>query len=218
MKTDDIKKMIEMFYNGDTTIEEEQFLLHYFMKEDVAEELLIEKEYFLHVATLKPLEIPLTFKSKVDILFEDLENTEKKEDDRKKIWLAVGGAAAIVAILFFVGQNWYKSEIIDNRYTLVDTIQSGSRIVAQPIDSAQIDTIEKVIESDFDTQTIISDKGQQIPEKTKVQDEKITYEDYKNMMKALRMVSDNIDKGLNQLNVISESMEQTTEVLNRKQN
>ena len=40
MKTSEIKKLVEAFYNGETTIEEEKLLLSYFQGEDVAEELL----------------------------------------------------------------------------------------------------------------------------------------------------------------------------------
>ena len=49
MKTSEIKKLVEAFYNGETTIEEEKLLLSYFQGEDVAEELLKEKDLFLNL-------------------------------------------------------------------------------------------------------------------------------------------------------------------------
>ena len=59
MKTSEIKKLVEAFYNGETTIEEEKLLLSYFQGEDIAEELLKERDLFLDLYKSEPIDVPL---------------------------------------------------------------------------------------------------------------------------------------------------------------
>ena len=72
MKTSEIKKLVEAFYNGETTIEEEKLLLSYFQSEDVAEELLKERDLFLDLYKSEPIDVPLHLEAKLGTLIDEL--------------------------------------------------------------------------------------------------------------------------------------------------
>lgn len=104
MKTDEIKLLIEAFYNGETNAAEEQILLDYFSSEDIAEELLQEKPLFLRFFQKEPIETPSGLESKLEGLIDELDSKEKTESNRPKLTLkrTIGwtvSAAACIAIL-----------------------------------------------------------------------------------------------------------------------
>lgn len=76
MKTDEIKKILEAFYNGETSIEEEMQLLRYFESEEVADELLIEKQLFIGLHRSQPIEIPEKLEKNLEDLIDNLEQEE----------------------------------------------------------------------------------------------------------------------------------------------
>lgn len=109
MNTDNIKKLIEAFYNGETTAEEELQLLSYFQGEDVAAELLEEKEVFLGMYKSEPVDVPAELESKLNNLIDGLASQETVEVPqvntvgRRSLWLKAGSIAAGIAILVTAG-------------------------------------------------------------------------------------------------------------------
>lgn len=110
MDTSEIKKLIEAFYNGNTTAEEEQTLLDYFKGENVAEELLNEKKIFLQMNETDNIDIPVGLENKLSNLIDKLATEEKKASQPKKrnLWTWAGSVAAGVAILLFAGIHFSK--------------------------------------------------------------------------------------------------------------
>lgn len=112
MKTNDIKILLEAFYNGETSADEDRILMEYFKGEDVAEELKDEQTVFLAMYEAEPVDVPLSLESKLDSLVDELagkESTEtvkvemRPQTNRRMMWTWIGSAAAGVAILISAG-------------------------------------------------------------------------------------------------------------------
>ncbi len=105
MKTEDAKILIRAFYLGETTVEEEQQLLHYFENESIPEELSAEKELFLRLYQAEPVDIPENLEGKLSNLIDQLAQKEEEKSDSKtkKLWLWVSSAAACIVILIASG-------------------------------------------------------------------------------------------------------------------
>ena len=118
MKTDDIKILLEAFYNGETNADEERLLMEYFKGEDVAEELKDEQAIFLAMYEAEPVDVPLSLELKLSSLVNELSEKESKETEkvemkpqtnRRIMWTWIGSAAAGVAILISAGIFFSKS-------------------------------------------------------------------------------------------------------------
>jgi hypothetical protein len=105
MKTDEIYTLLNAFYNGDTTVEQEQALLAYFESGDVAAELIPEKEIFLGMYRPEPVEVPPALEATLGHLVDKLardENkkaSEKPQRSTKRLLMWVSSAAACIALL-----------------------------------------------------------------------------------------------------------------------
>lgn len=112
MKTNDIKILLEAFYNGETCAGEDRILMDYFKGEDVAEELKDEQKIFLAMYEAEPVDVPLSLESELNKLVDELAGEESKEvskvklkpqDNRRIMWTWVASAIAGVAILISAG-------------------------------------------------------------------------------------------------------------------
>lgn len=114
MNTNEIKKLIDAFYNGETSVEEEQLLLNYFNGGDIAEELLEEKEIFLHMYNAEPADVPVGLESKLNNLIDELASKEtvkvelKPQSNKRQMWVKIGSIAAGVALLITAGVYFNK--------------------------------------------------------------------------------------------------------------
>lgn len=112
MDTGEIKKLIEAFYNGETTRDEEQKLYDYFSGDNVADELQDEKILFLNMHKSDPIETPPMLERKLEELIDRLakEDEIKKQPERKKLWLQIGSIAAGLALLISAGIYFNKTQ------------------------------------------------------------------------------------------------------------
>lgn len=104
--TNHIKVLIDAFYNGETSVEQEKYLLNYFENENVAEELLGEKEIFLRMYQAEDIEVPEHLDTKLSNLIDQLAGEEKSttpvyqiKPDRKKMWIWMSSAACIIILV-----------------------------------------------------------------------------------------------------------------------
>lgn len=118
MRTNDIKILLEAFYNGETNADEERLLMEYFKGEDVAEELKDDQTIFLAMYEAEPVDVPLSLESKLNSLVDELAEKENQETEkvemrpqtnRRAMWAWIGSAAAGVAILISAGLFFSKS-------------------------------------------------------------------------------------------------------------
>jgi hypothetical protein len=215
MNTNEIKDLVEKFYTGDTTLDEENFLYNYFNGEEIADELLAEKECFAAYNELHPVDIPADYSNKIDNLFEKFEDEAGRKYNLKHVWLWVGSVAAIIAIMFFIGYNENGESSTEKHIAMSDTSTFGNKTV-YPIltDTTMVDvfdTVNNIIESKE-----VAENIKEVGKKGKKQPEKISMEDYMKMKEALELVSSGLNRGLGQLSIVSENISQSIEILEDK--
>lgn len=103
MKTDDIKQLLQRFYNGQTTLEEEQQLMLFFQDEQVPDELQADRALFQQYLSLKSEKAPLPaaleqrLECRIDA-WESNRRTVSSGQHRKWYWISGWAAALILAI------------------------------------------------------------------------------------------------------------------------
>lgn len=131
MEIDKINKILKDFYNGEATAEDEQTLLQYFNSNNVAEELLNEKEFFLeaYYATSEPT--PSALESKLNALIDELADSENKtarvinlKKKKKLIW--IGSIAASLILMIGIGHYFINTNRIDGP-TIAKTINNDEQ-------------------------------------------------------------------------------------------
>jgi hypothetical protein len=106
MKTEDIKQLLEDFYNGETTVEQEQLLIRYFENENIAEELQKDKVIFLQFYQGDSLQNCPHLETKLSQLIDELAVNEKSKI--RQIWLWIGSIAASFLLLISFGLLFYQ--------------------------------------------------------------------------------------------------------------
>ena len=126
-----IKTLLEKYYNGETTLEEEKILQEYFNQDVIDEELQADKDIFMYNNIEK--ENLNNIPDISDELLDTLQNlNEYKVDRNKKLiyWTlrAAAGVLVLIASFFLI-----KDEIIDkhNKFQAVDTYQNPEEAYKQ---------------------------------------------------------------------------------------
>jgi hypothetical protein len=105
----EIKKMLDAFYRGETSNEEEARLQAYFSNNDIPEEMRGEKEVFCTFFEQDTLVMPEGVESRLSSLIDKLEKSETQKiavhnfNKKKKLWFEIGGIAASVCLLISIG-------------------------------------------------------------------------------------------------------------------
>ena len=117
MKSTEIKKLMEAFYLGETSQEEEQMLFAYFQEETVEDEWQSDKAFLMQMHRLKNDTVAATFaaqmNSKMDTLFDSFEKQEKQTSRVRKLWIRWGNVAA--AFLMIGTIAWMFARKADNQ-------------------------------------------------------------------------------------------------------
>jgi len=96
----EIKKILERYYNGETSLEEENMLKEFFSRSALPEELIIHKAQFDFYESEKHIEILSTdFDEKIISRIESQKIT-KLNFSSKPVWRFVAGLAAGLLIIF----------------------------------------------------------------------------------------------------------------------
>ncbi len=111
-----IKALLEAFYEGETTVEQEKILLHYFQSTRVEEDLADEKFLFLQMYQPEPTEMPAGLGTRLESMIDQL--AQKKTNRQtilsgttKKLFRSWIGIAASIALL--AGSGFYLYYIND---------------------------------------------------------------------------------------------------------
>ena len=106
MKVQDIKLLIEKFYNGETSIHEEQLLKDYFDQKDIPEQFSDTKEYFNFLQKEASLELDDDFDDK---FFKEA-GLDEHHSNNKRIWMyRISGIAATILVFVLV---WIGTELL----------------------------------------------------------------------------------------------------------
>lgn len=108
MKTQEIKILLQRYFNGESSLEDEQILEAYFTGENVAEELREYAEFFGGLSILSNSIDDSSIED--DVMDYILENEHNEKTKFRKMWITVTGIAASIIIvlggfLFFQEQQ-----------------------------------------------------------------------------------------------------------------
>lgn len=112
----EIKKLLDRYYNGETTEAEEKQLACYFAGEDVADELFAEKEIFLQLMNAAEPQIPMGLEARLEGAIDSWEAAERKAaENRRRIRpmsiRAIVSIAASLILVVALGVFFAKSNI-----------------------------------------------------------------------------------------------------------
>jgi hypothetical protein len=116
MEIQEVKKLLEKYYEGLTSLEEEARLYAYFKQENIPDYLMAEKEMFLYYTTEKGEEYPADLSAEINEMMDRLENkpnTGSKQFSKYLYWIS-GVAASLLLIIssyFFL-----KSPALEDTY------------------------------------------------------------------------------------------------------
>jgi len=139
MKIENIKQLLNEFYNGNTTIEQEQDLLRFFSSDYVPEELLDEAKIFLSIYDGDDINIPEDLDINLSVLIDNLDSNDKLKSNKLNLyndnkpnelldppqnkvsifsrqWIKVASIAASFTLIFTLSLYLYNSE-----YQIADT-------------------------------------------------------------------------------------------------
>lgn len=107
MKIDNIKTLLQRYYDGDTSEHEEQQLKEFFMSNDVPEEMMADKKMFMELMSLGEPSIPEDLDDKISIAIDN--KAKKHRVMRLRI---LGSIAAMLCIIFSVNTYLSKEEVV----------------------------------------------------------------------------------------------------------
>lgn len=130
MDIKELRKLLQKYYNGETTLREEEVLKKYFTgNQNIDEEFLAEKEQFVMFDKAKRQDVP--FKDFEKDLEQIIDNQKVKYPNFRsnKIWIQIAGIAASILIIFgvynsikyFAGKPEYKDTIDDPQIAYKET-------------------------------------------------------------------------------------------------
>ncbi|MGD1892109.1 MAG: HEAT repeat domain-containing protein [Cyclobacteriaceae bacterium] len=111
MEAKEIRKLLEQYYEGNTTLVEEKQLYTYFSQTEVPADLWADRDQFLAFADLRATK-PSTaigydnFFQKIDAQ----EDSEERRRSRIQLWGGRIAASITLALLGFLGGIWYGQE------------------------------------------------------------------------------------------------------------
>ena len=123
MKTDNIKILLQRYYDGDTSREEEQQLKDFFSRNDVPEDMQADKLMFEEFASAGEPEIPSDLNERISAVIDT--KAKKHRTTRLRIF---GGIAAMLCIIFSL--NAYLTRY-DYAITPKDTCKSPEEAAVQ---------------------------------------------------------------------------------------
>lgn len=106
MKIEEIEKLLDEFYEGNTTEKQEEALRYYFETQEVPEHLRNEKALFLSFRQDDCVEVPAGLEDKLNRMINEKEEEARRFFRRNKSqrnWRWVGGIAASLLLLFGIG-------------------------------------------------------------------------------------------------------------------
>jgi hypothetical protein len=117
MKTKEIKELLQCYYNGDTTVQQEQVLEAYFKSDEIADEL---KKFSGLFSGLSELADTIPDNAIENEIMEYIRNNDTEQNTRRyRLWPELSGIAASVILvvggfLLFQQQQQQYNETFDN--------------------------------------------------------------------------------------------------------
>lgn len=206
---DEIKRLLNAYYDGNTSIEQEKLLCDFFATTtDIPAELESERQMFmaLQSATKIDIDIPADLEQS---LIAHIDNLERQETQNRRKWIkpfSIISVAASIIILIAIGLKFVNlnDKVVTHETILVSEIKNN--IIDNKIDNTikieqqEPDLAEEATKIPQEAKTKKRVKRQRITKTNQlksVSDEQIAYE---NTERALMMLSEKLNiaqKGIN---------------------
>lgn len=138
METQDIQNLLNKFYQGETSSEEEALLTSFFRKGNVPEEW--DKDRLLvQMLSESETEIPNELEQKIETFIDSLaasEETKNKQRTKIAVWKYVAGIAASLLIIFGIGLRYQSQK--NNKSLLIDTYQTPEQAQKATLEALQL--------------------------------------------------------------------------------
>lgn len=138
MKRINIYNLLDAFYEGKTTPEEENALYHYFNDNAVPDELSAEKDFFLQLYAKNTVKTPIHLSEKMNRLIDELERKEKTKRskvNRRRIIIGIAAAIALLLMIFVFVPDSEKADLVTK--TKNDTTPELTETDAKKIKEAE---------------------------------------------------------------------------------
>ena len=137
MNTNDIKILLEKFYNGETSTEEEKALADFFLGEGVPDEFLSDRRLFCALSET-PVEVPYESTQAVESLIDSFREEQPARKSIKTFGLtySIAGVAASLALIFGVIQ--YQKNRQQEATSLADTYKTPDEAYRATVDALQL--------------------------------------------------------------------------------
>ena len=137
MNTNNIKDLLEKFYEGDTSLEEEQLLADFLLQDDVPDEFLSDKKLF-RALNENSVEVPLEASNAIEFLIDSFKEEELSDNKVRKLHVRYWaiGVAASVALIFGVSQ-FQKKQPADSTF-FTDTYKNPDDAYQATMDALQL--------------------------------------------------------------------------------
>jgi hypothetical protein len=128
MNSEEIKRLLEKYYSGESSLEEELVLRNYFGKPDVSEELTNEKAIFRYYQDLSEIPEPsVGFEDRIVSAVEGIDNKSVRFKNRRIFGMIAGIAATILIItgsyFFFINRSGPAETFSDPEIAYAETIK-----------------------------------------------------------------------------------------------
>ena len=106
MNSKKLRLLLDKYYKGDTTLNEEEALRKYFVDNpDIPEEFNMEKDQFLMIDKAKNQDIPFDgFEERLEKLIDN-QKVRYPVLRRTKLWIQITGIAASILIVFTISSG-----------------------------------------------------------------------------------------------------------------
>ncbi|MDO5664211.1 MAG: hypothetical protein Q4G63_03005 [Bacteroidia bacterium] len=137
MNTTNIKNLLEKFYRGETSPEEEKALADFLLRDNIPDEFLSDKKLF-RALNETSVEVPLESSRAIELFIDSFEEKELSERKTKtlniKYWII--GAAASLALIFGVKLFQENQQIESTLFT--DTYNDPNDAYRATMDALQL--------------------------------------------------------------------------------
>ncbi len=209
-KIDNIRQLLEAYYNGDTSIEQEQLLCDFFATAtDIPADMEADRQLFLSLATsIVEIDIPNDLENRLNIHINNLDSAEKLNHRNWIKPFSIISVAVSLIIMFVIGVKYisFDQQINNPNIELITDIDEDTIEIEEQSDT--IPSINSNIEQSHDEEkskpTIVQKKKHVKKHRTirtnqlkSVSDEQIAYE---NTEKALLLLSEKLNKAQESIN------------------
>ena len=148
MQTDELKHLIKKFFDGETSVDEEQQLKAYFSREDIPEQFADIKPYFEVLQHEKEPELSEDFDKN---LFEKLEEHPLKIKAGKRWLYSVFSAAAIILLLIWFGTKIFGTK---EEYGTIDDPVLAFSEARKALDMASVEMSKGITPTEQTVKTV----------------------------------------------------------------